>query len=161
MPETSQLDVIMQQIEVLSLAELLAVRVRVDALIENYSSPFKKIQSPLVSLHKDWLAQKLPSFGSYSSFTVISSENRDVDLLTIRPSPNKRKITIFDILDKLKLEELEQNKIVQFLESEKNRANSLEKVTELIDEWMADESNYDDETYHQIEVSLNKNQPSL
>ncbi|MEH2259360.1 hypothetical protein [Nostoc sp.] len=42
MPKTSQLDVIMQQLDALSSAELLAVRARVDALIEGQSLPLGK-----------------------------------------------------------------------------------------------------------------------
>ncbi|MEH1891817.1 MAG: hypothetical protein V7K92_20960 [Nostoc sp.] len=47
MPKTSQLDVIMQQLDALYSAELLAVRARVDALIEGQSLPLGKGQPPL------------------------------------------------------------------------------------------------------------------
>jgi adenylosuccinate synthase len=39
--------------------------------------------------------------------------------------------------------------------------DSVEEVIELVDEWMADESDYDQETYPQIEAALNKNQLSI
>ncbi|WP_228019464.1 hypothetical protein [Sphaerospermopsis sp. LEGE 08334] len=39
--------------------------------------------------------------------------------------------------------------------------DSLEKIIALVDEWMADESEYDQETYPQIEAALNKNKLSI
>ncbi|GCL39376.1 MULTISPECIES: hypothetical protein [Sphaerospermopsis] len=39
--------------------------------------------------------------------------------------------------------------------------NSLEKIIALVDEWIADESGYDQETYPQIEAALNKNKLSI
>ncbi|MEA5513916.1 hypothetical protein VB654_07685, partial [Nodularia sp. UHCC 0506] len=44
-----------------------------------------------------------------------------------------------------------------FVEPKTNGDDSLEKVIGLVDEWMADESGYDEETYPQIEVALNQN----
>jgi hypothetical protein len=39
--------------------------------------------------------------------------------------------------------------------------NSLEKIIALVDECIADESGYDQETYPQIEAALNKNKLSI
>ncbi|MEO1433336.1 MAG: hypothetical protein AAFV71_30570 [Cyanobacteria bacterium J06633_8] len=39
--------------------------------------------------------------------------------------------------------------------------NSLENAINLVDEWMTDESGYDEEVYPEIENELNKNQVSF
>ncbi|MBW4636574.1 MAG: hypothetical protein KME30_33310 [Iphinoe sp. HA4291-MV1] len=39
--------------------------------------------------------------------------------------------------------------------------DSLEKVIEFVDEWMTDDSGYDEETYSEINASLNQNQLSF
>ena len=39
--------------------------------------------------------------------------------------------------------------------------SSLEKVIELVDEWINDESGYDEETYPQIQAALNQSRLSL
>ncbi|OCR00015.1 hypothetical protein BCD64_02670 [Nostoc sp. MBR 210] len=54
-----------------------------------------------------------------------------------------------------------ESKWFQFLESEANQDKSLETVINLVNEWMADESDYDEETYSSIEPALNRNQLSL
>ena len=41
------------------------------------------------------------------------------------------------------------------------RDNSLENAINLVDEWMTDESDYDKETYPEIEKALNKNRASF
>ena len=41
------------------------------------------------------------------------------------------------------------------------RDNSLENAINLVDEWMTDESGYDEEVYPEIENKLNKNQVSF
>jgi hypothetical protein len=38
---------------------------------------------------------------------------------------------------------------------------TLEDAIKLVDEWMSDESGYDEETYPQIEAALNQNRLSL
>ncbi|GAX36241.1 hypothetical protein [Nodularia sp. NIES-3585] len=45
----------------------------------------------------------------------------------------------------------------EFVEPKTNGDDSLEKVIGLVDEWMTDESGYDEQTYPQIEVALNQN----
>ncbi|MEH2066109.1 MAG: hypothetical protein V7K50_28255 [Nostoc sp.] len=49
----------------------------------------------------------------------------------------------------------------KFSELDAKGDNSLENVIELIDEWTADESGYDEQTYPQIETGLNQNRLSL
>jgi hypothetical protein len=43
----------------------------------------------------------------------------------------------------------------------KDNDESLEKLIKLVDEWMADESDYDQQTYPQIEAALNQNKLSF
>ncbi|MBW4686689.1 MAG: hypothetical protein KME40_16675 [Komarekiella atlantica HA4396-MV6] len=49
------------------------------------------------------------------------------------------------------------SQITSLSELEVNEDNSLEKVIEVVDEWMTDESGYDEEVYPQIEVALTQN----
>ncbi|MEH2421765.1 MAG: hypothetical protein V7K48_12835 [Nostoc sp.] len=56
---------------------------------------------------------------------------------------------------------LDEYQVVQFSESEVKGDDTLEKVIELVDEWMADESGYDEQTYPQIETGLNQNRMSV
>ncbi|MEH2244421.1 hypothetical protein [Nostoc sp.] len=59
------------------------------------------------------------------------------------------------------LQELRQNQVAQFFESEAKENDSLEQVIELVNEWMAEESGYDEETYPQIETALTQNRLSV
>ncbi|HLO85834.1 MAG TPA: hypothetical protein VK203_12620 [Nostocaceae cyanobacterium] len=83
MPTTMQLDEILQQIESLSLEQLLELKEKVKALIEKKSSSSGQIE------------------------------------------------------------------------------NSLEKIIALVDEWMADESGYDEENYPEIEAALKESKISI
>lgn len=134
MPKTSSLDVIMQQLDALSLAELLEVKARVDALIQGKSSPFSQGLQHFVQKKYNYLTPTTYNVGSYRRMTFVSSETRDIDI---------------------------EYQIAQFLESEATEDDSLEKVIELVDEWTADESGYDQETYPQIEAALNQNRLSV
>ncbi|MBD6614890.1 hypothetical protein FNW02_03240 [Komarekiella sp. 'clone 1'] len=148
MPQTSQLDVIMQQLDALSLAELLAVRARVDALIERQSLPLGNVKIPNTAAH-----------GSYRKFTFIHNENSDVDILapltTINPPITNATNRFLYSLRELR------HQVVQLSESEAKEDDSLEQVIELVDEWMADESGYDEEKYSQIEAALTQNKLSV
>ncbi|MBU7586409.1 MAG: hypothetical protein KAF91_26695 [Nostoc sp. TH1S01] len=96
MQQSSHIDYIMQNLETLTLAELLVLRAKADILIEEkYSLRIKTKESQLF----------------------------------------------------------------QFLESQANQDKSLETVINLVNEWMADESDYDVETYSSIEPVLHRNQP--
>nr|WP_322718819.1 hypothetical protein [Nostoc sp. ChiQUE02]MDZ8231808.1 hypothetical protein [Nostoc sp. ChiQUE02] len=134
MPKTSSLDVIMQQLDALTHAELLKVRAKVDALIEGKSLPLPNIFSA----------------GSYQRMTSVSSDKRDIDIAIPLPAliPGS---TIKGHI----------NKVVQFSQLETKTDDSLKKVIELVDEWMDDAEGYDEETYTQIETALNQNRPSL
>ncbi|MEH2333368.1 hypothetical protein [Nostoc sp.] len=158
MPKTSQLDVIMQQLDALSSAELLAVRARVDALIEGQSLPLGKGQPPLFRLRNVQIPESTTYYGSFSRFTFIRNENNDVDILAAPATINIPRTNATNPLPTW-LRALRQNQVAQFLESKGD--DSLEKVMELVDEWMADESGYDEQTYPQIEAGLNQNRMSV
>jgi hypothetical protein len=159
MPKTSQFDGIIQQLNALSLAELLAVRARVDTLIEGQSLPLGKGQRRFFRSANSYITQNTPYCGSYRRNTFIFSENSDVNMLAAPPSINPITSTTNRFLNWLQA--LRQNQVTQFFESEAKRDDSLEQVVELVDELMADESGYDEETYPQIKTGLNQNQLSL
>jgi hypothetical protein len=81
MPKTSELDVIMQQLDALSSAELLAVKARVDALIEGQWLPLGKGQPPLFRWRKVQIPESTTYYGSFSRFTFIRNQNNNVDIL--------------------------------------------------------------------------------
>ncbi|MGM3305956.1 hypothetical protein ACSQ6I_08240 [Anabaena sp. WFMT] len=124
MPKTLMIDVIMQQLDALSVEELLDVRAKVDALIHNKISSVYQNQSSLgftpTAICYVGKAQPIStnSIGMPFKIEPVSSTQQEND-------------------------------------------NSLEKIIELVDEWMADESNYDQENYPQIEAALNQNRVSL
>lgn len=128
MPKIPPRDVITQQLNALSLVELLEIRAEVDALIEKKASPINKDQQ--ASPHIEYYSVLK---GSYRGATSVSSETT-IDLLateTSEPRANNKK------------------------------DNSLEKVIGLVNEWMADESGYDERVYPEIEAGLNQNRLSL
>jgi hypothetical protein len=158
MPKTSQFDGIMQQLNALSLAELLAVRARVDTLIEGQSLPLGKGQRRFFRSGNSYITQNTSYRGSYRR-NIFISENSDVDILAAPPTINPITSTTNRFLDWLRA--LRQNQVTQFFESEAKADDSLEQVLELVDEWMVDESRYDEQTYPQVKGALNQNQLSL
>jgi hypothetical protein len=163
MPKTSPLEEIIQQLNSLSLEQLLEVRGKIDELIEEKSLPSSKIT------------------GSYSSKTFISPSKGEVDLLitipalrdkaidqarelVLRALSGKYPVAITDTTDPLTGEHrfiatLVVDAIEPFELDPENE--SLENVIKLVDEWMSDESGYDEETYPQISAALNRNRLSL
>ena len=105
MQQTSPTEIIAQQLETLSLEQLLEVREKVNALINQE------------------LSSKNQQRGSY--FATISL--RSCEDAKYRPI------------------EVDREK------------QSLEYVINVVDEWMKDESGYDEETYPQIEAALKQN----
>ncbi|MEH2251450.1 hypothetical protein [Nostoc sp.] len=160
MPKTSQLDVIMQQLDALSSAELLAVRARVDALIEGQSLSLGKGQPPLFRWYNVQIPENTVDTKSFSRYIFIRNENSDVDILAAPATINTPRTNATNLLPTW-LQELRQNKLAQFSESEAKVDDTLEKVIGLVDEWMADESGYDEQTYPQIETGLNQNPMSV
>ncbi|MFN6478476.1 hypothetical protein [Nostoc sp. DedQUE07] len=150
MPKASSLYVIMQQLAALSLVDLFKLRAIIDALIEEKSSPPSNILS----------------VGSYQRAMSVSSETRDIDIAAVFPpmipgSSIRGQIRSAIISGNLEHINLDEYQVVQFSKSEAKGDDSLEKVIKLVDEWMANESGYDEQTYPQIETALNQNQLSL
>jgi hypothetical protein len=156
MPKTSRLDVIMQQLDALSSAELLVVRAKIDALIEGQSLPLGKVLPPLFRWRNVRNAENITYRGSFSRFTFIRNDNNDVDILAALTTINTLGTNAINLLPTW-LRELRQNQLAQFSESEAKVDDTLKKVTGLVDEWIADESGYDEQTYPQIETGLNQN----
>lgn len=138
MSETSQLDAIMHQLDTISLVELLKIRTKVDALIEE----------------KSLLLSNILSSGNYRITTSVASKTRDMNE---GATTNRLPIVSSSVTSKLDKYQL----VLQFSESEAKVDDTLEKVIGLVDEWMADESGYDEQTYPQIETSLNQNRMSV
>ncbi|WP_373525575.1 hypothetical protein [Nostoc sp.] len=160
MPKTSQLDVIMKQLDTLSLAELLAVRARVDVLIEGQSLSLGKGQPPLFRWRNVQMPENSVYTGSFSRYIFIRNENNDVDILAAPATINTPRTNVINPFSTW-LRKLRQNQLAQFSESEAKVDDTLEKVIGLVDEWMADESGYDEQTYSQIETSLNQDRMSV
>jgi hypothetical protein len=138
MSKTPLLDVITQQLTTLSLEQLLEVRARVNALIEEKTSTLSsKTQQPLLRL-EDLITASNFSLTTDQVRYLIQSKS-DLEVLELRNQ------AVF---------------IAQCSEADEED-NSLEKVISLVEKWMADESGYDDEIYPQIEASLSSNQMSL
>lgn len=156
MTKISQLYVIMQQLDAFSLTELLAVKVRVDALIQRQSLPLAKSQPTLFRRTNVQIAENSKYHSIFSKFTFIRNENNDLDILTALATINTSTTNPTNTLPTW-LEKLRQNQLAQFSESEVKGDDSLEKVRELVDEWMTDESGYDEQTYPQIDTGLNQN----
>ncbi|MEH2460899.1 hypothetical protein [Nostoc sp.] len=161
MPKTSQLDVIMQQLDALSLAELLAVRARVDVLIEGQSLPLGKGQPPLFRWRNVQITDATAYCGSFSRKTFIRNQNNDIDIVAPLTTINTPRTNTTEDPLPTWLRGSRQNQLAQFSESEAKVDDTLEKVIGLVDEWMADESGYDEQTYPQIETSLNQNRMSV
>jgi hypothetical protein len=150
MPKTTHINEIMQNLDNLTLAELLVIRAKVDTLIEEKSSSLS-----------------YPIAGSYQRFTSISTQTTNSDILGSLPpqtlSSSIKGYIRYAVISAVNRQhsKINQYKVDQFFESQSNPNNSLETVIDLVDEWMADESDYDEETYSSIEPALNCNQLSL
>ena len=110
MTQISQVDLIVQQLENLSLAELQEIKSKVDDLIENKSGT-KDIES-------------------------LELESRKTGVL---PATSFRGWTRLVTVDK-------------------TEDTPVKNIIDLVNDWMCDESGYDEETYPQIEATLNQSQ---
>lgn len=150
MPKTTHINEIMQNLDNLTLAELFVLRAKVDTLIEEKSSSLS-----------------YPIAGSYQRVTSISTQTTDSDILGSLPpqtlSSSIKGYIRYAVISAVNREhsKINEYKVDQFFESQSNPNNSLEAVIDLVDEWMGDESDYDEETYPSIEPALNRNQLSL
>lgn len=129
---------IVQQMEALSLAELLELRAKVDALIYGKSSPS--------------LAQ-LSQMSSQSNLIRGVGGNVLSGGISVYGIPG--------VVNNTSPVEIDNYVYMYYGHEANEEDNSLEQVIQLVDEWMADESGYDEEAFPQIEAALNQNQPPL
>jgi len=133
MRETKPLDEIIQQLDALSLDQLLEARAKIDGLIESkYLFPSEEIGEEIIILYSS-------RGGSVKTYQRTAS-----------PYP------IFN-------QSLLHQSLGSSHQSSppKPEDDSLKDVIELVSGWMADESGYDEETYPQIEAELNQHRLSL
>ena len=128
-----------EQLESLSLDDLLIIQRKVDELIKDRTVyPFRTIFPEEYSSHfqgKRAFRTTVKYYGSYRSTTSRISTSQEY---TVSSMPDVK------------------------VEKQQNGSdNSLENVINLVDEWMTDESGYDEEVYPEIENELNKNQVSF
>ena len=137
MPNTSTFNTIIQKLDSLSRTELLEIREKVDALIQRKSTFLSSKSS--VGVTRMFGSKRTFLSGSYKASTSIKSLPVSIDYHIYAPNiPNLRKEPIV-----------------------KEKDNSLDKVIGLMDEWMADESGYDEQAYPEIEVGLKQNKLSI
>ena len=146
MAKTSILNAFIKQLESLSLRELLKIKQKVDELIQ------KKMFSPYRTTIN---SQQYPSnfqgqfTETYYINTYIELESEFTSVQPVKSlSTNSTKIK----KDQESLEIKNESEV---------KDNSLENAINLVDEWMTDESGYDEEVYPEIENALNKNRASF
>ncbi|MDJ0619160.1 MAG: hypothetical protein QNJ63_20875 [Calothrix sp. MO_192.B10] len=135
MLKTSTFNTIVQQLDSLSHQELLEIREKVDALIQRKATflSFKSGRTYNFSSKSTFFSSGIIPSRSYKASTSIKSFPVSVDCHIY--TPNLREEPIINEKD-----------------------NSLDKVIGLVDEWVADESGYDEEAYPDIEAGLKQNQ---
>jgi hypothetical protein len=137
MSKTSPINEIIQQLDTLSLEQLLEVREKVNALISEEMGK---------SIDIDIVERIQAHFG-----VTLWSNSSGVNIAVGHAGMGKS----IDIVDNIHGFELAP---LRNLDAEDE---TLEDVIKLVNEWMSDESGYDEETYPQIESALNQNRVSL
>jgi hypothetical protein len=165
MSKTSRLDELVQQLDTLSLEQLLEVRERVNALIQRkgYESALNEIDD----LKNSSFAESLTSLSLFSCWDLRKrSTPPDIDLVLLAKAYKASK-------DKIKAAAtaaMAKSVLANWLlidgedsppEDVDAEDETLEDAIKLVEEWMGDESGYDEETYPQIEAALNQNRLSL
>ena len=146
MAKTSILNAFIKQLESLSLRELLKIKQKVDELIQ------KKMFSPYRTTIN---SQQYPS-NFQGQFTETYYINTYIELESEFTSVQPVTSLSTNLTKTKKHQEYDEVKN----ESEV-KDNSLENAINLVDEWMTDESGYDEEVYPEIENALNKNRASF
>jgi hypothetical protein len=174
MPETSSLDDIMQQLDALTLPELLQVKAKVDVLIKvksltSYNAAVSTAAVAAIANTTGTVSTNSQTFGFIAK--VITGVYRIKDSLgviwSIFTSKSLRDFNrngLFEVYGSShvlnKIEILDIYNSFQSTQLKVDKDNSLEKLIGLVDQWMDDESGYDEETFPQIEAALNQNHPS-
>ena len=166
MVKASMINIFMQQLYALSLAELLEVRARVDVLIEQKSLPLGQGLQRFFHSAYNYTTFNTHNIGSYYRTTSVSNETREIDIaaairVTVPPSSLKGHLRHSIFSENIEQKNSSQYQIAQFSELEANGDDSLEKVIGLVDQWMADQSEYDEQTYPEIEAALDQNRMSV
>ena len=144
MAKTSILNAFIKQLESLSLRELLKIKQKVDELIQ------KKMFSPYrTTINSQEYLRNFPGQITEIHYISIGLEE---EFTSVKPvtslSTNLTKTKKHQEYDEVKNEP-------------EVKDNSLENAINLVDEWMTDESGYDEEVYPEIENALNKNRASF
>ena len=140
MSKTSEPDILIQRLESLSLQELLNVRQKVDELIQektffSYQTTVNSPQLPIPSL----LATTLKT--------------------TVKLKTTAKKKTA---KAKTKAKAYQKSQTTLNTKNElEGKDSSLENAMNLVDDWMTDESDYDEKICPEIENALNKNRASF
>lgn len=146
MAKTSILNAFIKQLESLSLRELLKIKQKVDELIQ------KKMFSPYRTTIN---SQQYPSNlqGQFTETYYINTYiGLEEEFTSVQPVTS-----LSTTLTKIKKHQ-EYDEVKNELEV---KDNSLENAINLVDEWMTDESGYDEEVYPEIENALKKNRASF
>jgi len=163
MTQISKVDLIVQQLENLSLAELQEIKSKVDDLIENKSGT-KDIESLELESRKRGV---LPAT-SYRGWTRLVTGDQS----PITPVSDGYVISIPGggaIIEFYLYSTTSQNKkssVPDFCIAWRSYETSdikiddapVKNIIDLVNDWMCDESGYDEETYPQIEAALNQSQ---
>ena len=152
MSKTSQIDEIIQQLDTLSLKQLLEVREKVDALIKGKTVKFNLDRADIGEIQGTAKAET--EKGNQKEWVRVW----DVTERGIRKSLEGTYIIMVPVEEDAPLDFIESPSIPEEVDAENE---SLEDAIKLVEEWMSDESGYDEETYPQIEAALNQNRLSL
>lgn len=139
MSKTSSINKIIQQLGTLSLEQLLEVREKVNALIEE-KAPDSKLYKTLdfkYSLVRTGVVGQAGAGISETLANLLGSSSSERNYLVVARG------------DHFSLEDVDAED------------ETLDDAIKLVEEWMSDESGYDEETYPQIESALNQNRLSL
>ncbi|GAB1544946.1 hypothetical protein NUACC21_76220 [Scytonema sp. NUACC21] len=172
MPKTSVFDAINQQLAALSLDELQLVRAKVDVLIveklsqaeqDNRETNQKSALLPMENLE---ILRALADEGQKS---IELLEAIALQRLALRQLYTPELLKTFEksqLFAKQLMRSWEEDRLLslsdfkQILDEEKSpleKDDSLEKIIELVDEWMSDESGYDETVLPEIKAGLDQN----
>ncbi|WP_272819082.1 hypothetical protein [Scytonema hofmannii] len=179
MPKTSAFDAISQQLDALSLDELQLVRVKIDVLIAEKLSQaqqdnWESIQKSALLPMEDIEILKALADEGQKSIEILKEFAFKRLLASQQPSLSKI-LTAFreyTVATKQRTDLGEENQLLsasdieQIVDEEKSKSSleeddSLERIIELVNEWMSDESGYDETVYPEIEAGLNQNRLTL
>lgn len=158
-----------QNLEALSLDELLEVSATVNALIARKTLKVNQSRQTLPSV--GYYSTTKSTKGSFLRTTVIN-KIADTDIFPVVPPSSVpllgaslytlSKLWVTDSTERSFREGFDRYRALQSLKQMVDREdNSLETVINLVDEWMNDESGYDEEAYPQVEEGLKENRTSL